>query len=76
MNPVALYLPEDKSQWPAWFEHQLVGSDLRLLVRQLELLAGQTTPLPDGVSWEELCYISMRESQMTCGLGVLNGRQR
>jgi hypothetical protein len=75
MNPVALDLPEDKSQWPAWFEHQLVGPDLRLLVRQLEIHAGQTTPLPDGVTWEEHCHSSMPRSQVTCGLGVRNGRQ-
>jgi len=62
MNPVALELPEDKSQWPAWFEHQLVGSDLRLLVRQLELLAGQTTPLPDGVTWEEQLRVEFSDA--------------
>jgi hypothetical protein len=61
MTPLALDLPEDKSQWPAWFEHQLLGSDLRLLVRQMELLAGQTTALPDGVTWEELLRVEFSD---------------
>jgi hypothetical protein len=61
MSPRALDLPEDKSQWPAWFEHQLLGSDLRLLVRQMELLAGQTNPLPDGITWEELLRVEFSD---------------
>jgi hypothetical protein len=46
MNLISLELPEDKSKWPAWFETQLVGGELRLLVRQLELLT-------DGETWDE-----------------------
>lgn len=75
MNPVALDLPEDKSQWPAWFEHQLVGSELRLLVRELELLGGQTTPLPDGVTWEEHLRVEFSDaipSVLSRGLSSLS----
>ena len=53
MNLIVLELPEDKSKWPTWFETQLVGPDLRLLVRQLELLAGTPSSLADGKTWDD-----------------------
>jgi hypothetical protein len=53
MNLIALELPEDKSKWPRWFETQLVGPELRSLVRQLELLAGKPSSLADEKTWDE-----------------------
>lgn len=53
MNPLALELPEDQSLWATWLDHQVVGPDLRLLVRQWELLAGVTSELSLGESWEQ-----------------------
>jgi hypothetical protein len=53
MNPLALELPEDQSLWATWLDHQVVGPDLRLLVRQWELLAGVTSELSSERSSEE-----------------------
>ena len=75
MNTVALELPEDKSLWPTWFEQQLLGSDLRLLIRQLELMTGQSTSLPDGVAWEEHLLAEFSElvpGILSHGLSILS----
>lgn len=40
MTTIALELPENISQWPAWLEKQIVGTQLRQLVMQLEVIAG------------------------------------
>jgi hypothetical protein len=53
MNPLALELPEDQSLWATWLDHQVVGPDLRLLVRQWELLAGVSSELSSERSSEE-----------------------
>ena len=53
MNPLALELPEDQSLWATWLDHQVVGPDLRLLVRQWEVLAGVTSELSSERSSEE-----------------------
>lgn len=50
MNPLALELPEDQSLWPTWLDHQVVGPDLRLLVRQWELLSGASAGYSAGYS--------------------------
>jgi hypothetical protein len=48
-----LELPEDQSLWATWLDHQVVGPDLRLLVRQWELLAGVSSELSSERSSEE-----------------------
>lgn len=50
MNPLALELPEDQSLWATWLDHQVVGPDLRLLVRQWELLSGASAESSAGYS--------------------------
>ena len=37
----ALCLPEDRAQWPAWLEQQLMGVELPKLCKQLVTLGGQ-----------------------------------
>ena len=53
MNPLALELPEDQSLWATWLDHQVVGPDLRLLVRQWELLSGASAEYSAGFSPED-----------------------
>ncbi len=53
MNPLALELPEDKTLWATWLDHQVVGPELRLLVRQWELLSNNISEPPSGESWDD-----------------------
>jgi hypothetical protein len=40
----ALCLPDDRSEWPAWLEQQLMGYNLTTLCRQLVTLGGKHPP--------------------------------
>lgn len=75
MNPLATELPEDHSLWATWLDHQVVGPDLRLLVRQWELLAGINSELFPEESWEQR-LVSQFSDQLpkilANGLGALS----
>ena len=75
MNPLALELPEDHSLWATWLDHQVVGPDLRLLVRQWELLAGVNSELSPGESWEQRLVAQFTDQLpkiLAIGLGALS----
>lgn len=58
MNPLALEIPDDRSRWAIWLDRQVVGPNLRLLVRQWELLSGITAELRPGESWDQILETS------------------
>lgn len=75
MNPLALELPEDHSLWATWLDHQVVGPDLRLLVRQWELLAGINSELFPEESWEQRLVAQFTDQLpkiLAYGLGALS----
>lgn len=75
MNPLALELPEDQSLWATWLDHQVVGPDLRLLVRQWELLAGVTSERSSEESWEQRLVSQFTDQLpkiLANGLGALS----
>jgi len=75
MSLIALDLPENTREWPNWLEQQLVGLELRDVVRQLELIGrGQLegtwiNPSLDSVLGDR------RDALLETGLGSLNEAQ-
>lgn len=52
MNLTATELPDEIRDWPAWLESQVVGSQLRFLVGQLETISGSQLRLEPHETWE------------------------
>jgi hypothetical protein len=75
MSLVALNLPENTHDWPDWLERQLVGLELRSLVRQLELIGAE----PAGTSLTRLNLDAIlgdrRDALLASGLSSLNETQ-
>jgi hypothetical protein len=72
MKLVALDLPDNANEWPSWLEHQLVGLQLRDLVRQLEVV-GVVSP-QNAVSLDTLLG-NQRGKILRDGLSVLSQAQ-
>lgn len=69
MNLVALDIPDDPAEWPAWLERQLVSVQLGELVDELEVLTGK--PDEEAPSLETVLG-GQSDEVLQSGLSTLN----